>query len=873
MPPDRQEETNTTSDQRRRRERLELLETLADHLGIGAVLLRSDGEVELQTRRIDRFETILGKDWYRPCIRELNESSTLDLMDDLQHRYSFEITRLSLFRQDDVLLIRDVAASKAVERKTTDSESPASLFLDHLPAAVLIKDDQSRVLFANQYVTENFGDTHSPGADPCKLFSAEIKKGVARNDHRTLTEGRQDLVERLKDHAGKERTFRTLRFVIPRPNERSSLLGCIGWDLSDALAASESLMRGRRRYRQIFEISEEGIWLVDADADTVDVNQRMAQMLGYDIDEMRGRSLFDFMDEQAHADAEMLLDRCRSGISEKHDFRFRTKPGTDLWTMVSSAPMYDEMGAYAGVVVMVTDITERKRAEAALKRERDFAESLIETAPAIVLVLDPEGEIIRFNSFAEKLSGYPLAEVKGKSWFDTFVAERDIPQVVKAFAKARDGVQTQGGTNTILTRDGKERLIAWYLSTLQDPAGGLGTVLAIGHDVTEQKAKEAQLVQAQKMETLGQLTGGIAHDFNNLLTVILGNLELLETSLGRDSGPDLDLCDLVRDSFCAAQDGAELTKRLLAFSRKAPLKRKRIDLPAFLAHFQRFLRRTLPANVAISVDVGAELDYLPCDPHQLENALLNLALNARDAMPEGGRIHIRARSGQAVDLDPTLEPGSYAELAVIDTGTGMTPEQLSRAIEPFYTTKGSKQGSGLGLSMVFGFCEQAGGKFRLASTPGAGSRATIILPLDNADVPEGEQPPDSKGDTLAGKGTVLVVEDDERVRKLAGRYLQDLGYDILTAENGERAIEVLRSELDVELVFSDIVMPGQVNGDDLYLWVKAHRPEVKVLLTTGLRSEEVKELVGDREVTVPIGLPKPYTKEQLAEAIRDIFTG
>jgi CheY-like chemotaxis protein len=210
---------------------------------------------------------------------------------------------------------------------------------------------------------------------------------------------------------------------------------------------------------------------------------------------------------------------------------------------------------------------------------------------------------------------------------------------------------------------------------------------------------------------------------------------------------------------------------------------------------------------------------------------------------------------------------------VIDTGTGMTPEQQSRAIEPFYTTKGSKQGSGLGLSMVFGFCEQAGGKFRLASTPGAGSRATIILPLDNADVPEGEQPPDSKGDTLAGKGTVLVVEDDERVRKLAGRYLQDLGYDILTAENGERAIEVLRSELDVELVFSDIVMPGQVNGDDLYLWVKAHRPEVKVLLTTGLRSEELKEFVGDGEVTVPIGLPKPYTKEQLAEAIRDIFTG
>lgn len=192
------------------------------------MLLGSDGEVELQTRRIDGFERILGKDWYLPCIRQLTESSTLDFTDDLQHRYSFEITRLSLFQQDDVVLIRDVEASKAVDRTTRDSESPVPLFLDHLPAAVLIKDDRSRVLYANQYVRENFAHPHSQATDPCKLFSAEINESVARQDRRALTEGRQDLVERLKDRTGRERTFRTLRFAIPRPDEQASLLGCIG---------------------------------------------------------------------------------------------------------------------------------------------------------------------------------------------------------------------------------------------------------------------------------------------------------------------------------------------------------------------------------------------------------------------------------------------------------------------------------------------------------------------------------------------------------------------------------------------------------------------------------------------------------------------
>jgi CheY-like chemotaxis protein len=371
------------------------------------------------------------------------------------------------------------------------------------------------------------------------------------------------------------------------------------------------------------------------------------------------------------------------------------------------------------------------------------------------------------------------------------------------------------------------------------------------------------------MEMVGQLTGGIAHDFNNLLTVILGNLELVAKSIGPDCDPDLS--DLLQDSLSAAQDGAELTQRLLEVSRKETLQRKRIELPAFLDHFQRFLRRTLGADIPVELSVEANLDQLFCDPSQLESALLNLALNARDAMPRGGQLSLRAEAKEAVDLDPTLKPGTYVAIAVIDTGEGMTPEQLSRAIEPFYTTKGSGQGSGLGLSMVYGFCEQAGGRFRLESEPGVGTRATIIVPLNGVDSHEAVQTAESTQEALAAKGRVLVVEDETRVLKLAGRYLKELGYEVLTAKNGEEATEALQSESAIELVFSDIAMPGQINGDDLYRWIKAQLPEVKVLLTTGLRSTEIEALAKDDEAPVPIALRKPYTKEKLSEAIRDIF--
>jgi PAS domain S-box-containing protein len=1124
---------HSLSEQQRAAQRLkqlELLEAVADHLGIGVLLLEGDGHVELQTQQVDRLEETFGPACFRDALQVSPQEKELTLKDAAQKEYTFDLRRLSLFQQDDIVLVQDVTEQKhlrkrlreqelqfrrvtetapdaiitidhtghvvhwnraaedmfqysalesmgkpithlmpesyreahrsamqqlgeeegagivgktleleglrkngtafplelslstwqidgssyftgivrditerrQVQQDLQESQSRFALFMDHLPAAAFIKDAQSRVLYVNQYLKTHFGARDSKGAFAC-AHSAEASERIVRDDRRALTEGQLDLVEKLMDRTGRERTFRTIKFAIPVADVGSSLLGGIAWDITDALAATESLAHSKRRYREIFDLAQEGIWLLDAEANTVEVNDRMANMLGYTVDEMRGHPLFDFMDEQARREAEVLLDRRRKGIAEKYDFRYRTKAGADCWAMVSTAPMYDGQGSYAGSLRLVTDITERKRAEDLLrsreeqlrlilastgegifgldmegrctfvnracieqlgykdeaellgqrmhelihhtrhdgteypaeecptyrsctlrhvtfaddeplwradgsffhaeyqsypmvrndsvigavvsfaditerkrteeeiKRERDFAESLIETAPVIVLVLDPQGNIIRFNSFLERLSGYSLAEVKGKNWFDTFPVARGTCQISDVLKRIKDEDAAIGDLHPIVTRDGKERLITWYNTTLRGPKGELNAVLAIGHDVTEQNAKDEQLLQAQKMEIVGQLTGGIAHDFNNVLTVILGNLELLNKSVGQKL--QSEAAELIEDSLSAAQDGAELTQRLLSFSRRKPLQQKRIDLPAFLSHSLRFLQRTLGTRIVVELEIDDSLDTLTCDPYQLDSAILNLALNARDAMPNGGRLVLEAKASRSTYLDPTLDPGSYVEIAVTDTGVGMAREQLSRAAEPFYTTKSSKQGSGLGLCMVFDFCEQAGGKFRLTSEQGVGTRASIILPLREDSGPEPVEPTrETKLQVIARDRTALVVEDDPRVLKLAARYLEELGYKVLTAENGDMAMEILQSESAVDLVFSDIVMPGKINGDDLYRWVVEQRPVLKVLLTTGLRSPELKDRNRTGKAPVPIALPKPYTKAQLAEAICNVLS-
>jgi PAS domain S-box-containing protein len=394
------------------------------------------------------------------------------------------------------------------------------------------------------------------------------------------------------------------------------------------------------------------------------------------------------------------------------------------------------------------------------------------------------------------------------------------------------------------------------------------TIMFICRDVTDQRIAEENLRQSQKIESLGQLTGGIAHDFNNLLTVILGNGEMLERD--QTISPRGKL--LAQTVVTAAERGADLTKRLLAFARRQPLEPKVIDVNKLIQGIEGLLRRTLSEDIDLEIAGAGGLWRSEIDPGQLEAALVNLAVNARDAMPDGGRLTIETANAilddSYADANNDVTPGQYVMISVTDTGTGMSKETLERAFEPFFTTKGSAKGSGLGLSMVFGFVKQSGGHAKIYSEFGEGTSVKIYLPRSHAK-DEALYQPGAEAPESAGTEHILVVEDDDLVRQNVLRQLADLGYHVTGAENGMRALDILKTDMQVDLLFTDVVMPGGMNGRQLAEAAALLRPGLKVLFTSGYTENAIVHQGRlDRGVHL---LSKPYRREELAAKIRKVL--
>jgi PAS domain S-box-containing protein len=386
-------------------------------------------------------------------------------------------------------------------------------------------------------------------------------------------------------------------------------------------------------------------------------------------------------------------------------------------------------------------------------------------------------------------------------------------------------------------------------------------------DITERMEIEDQLRQAQKMEAIGQLTGGVAHDFNNLLTVILGNAEILHERHGDGDGGKM-----TEAVMRAAMRGSELTQRLLSFSRRQSLSPRAIDPNALIAGMADMMRRTLGEQIEIEIKSTKGLCHVQADPAQLENALLNLAINARDSMPDGGTLHLEtahASIGANETSDRTeLSPGDYVTLAVTDTGHGMPPDVMERVFEPFFTTKGVGEGSGLGLSMVYGFAVQSGGGVSIDSTQGDGTTVTLYLP-SSPETPQEEASDDATDVTSRKNETILVIEDEPDVRMLTARMLEDLGYEVVEAANGAEGIAAFQNTPDIRLVLTDVVLPEKMSGPELVAELKAHRPDVKAMFMSGYPD---KAITDKRVFEDGAGLlSKPFKKRDLALKIRGVL--
>src|SRR5262245_21257636 len=622
--------------------------------------------------------------------------------------------------------------------------------------------------------------------------------------------------------------------------------------------------------RAVVETAVDGVILVDAQGRVQMFNPACEKLFGYEAAEMIGRNVTNLM-ASPHSEThdQYLANYRRTGekriIGIGRKVTGRRKNGSKFaMTLSMSEAKADGQTVFVGII---RDLSEREQAARVLTDALASIKALVDTAVDGVIMIDASGCVVTFNPACEKLFGYQAGEVIGHNvkmlmpspyrdehdrYLDNY--HRTGEKKIIGIGREVTGQRKDGSTFPIELSVGEAR------------QEGESIFVGIIHDLTGRKHTEAQLVQAQKMETVGQLSGGIAHDFNNLLTVVVGNAEVLSDMLR--ARPEMQaLADAI---IQAGERGAELTQRLLAFSRRQTLQPAEMDCNTLVRGMEKLLRRMLSETIAVKTTLEGDLWTAYADAGQLENAVLNLAINARDAMHDGGTLTITTGNvpldRRYRDLHPEVNPGHYVMVAVTDDGCGMPKDVLEHVFEPFFTTKEVGRGSGLGLSMVYGFVKQSNGHVAIYSEPGLGTTVRIYLPAVAAGT--GKAPSLVPSETVAatGRESVLVAEDDPFVRSYAVTCLSSLGYRVVEAADGDEALQKLTDGAEIDLLFTDVVMPG-MNGWELAERARDMRPGLKVLLTSGYALETLAER--GRLPKGAVILNKPYRKADLAKRLRE----
>jgi PAS domain S-box-containing protein len=630
----------------------------------------------------------------------------------------------------------------------------------------------------------------------------------------------------------------------------------------------EASITSEGRYRMLIDaVTDYAIYMLDPGGIITSWNPGARRFKGYEEAEILGEHFSRFYtdeDRRAGLPRRALEIAERDGKFESEGWRVR-KDGTKFWASVIIDPIRDRTGALVGFAKVTRDLTERMQAEASLRASQEQFRLLVQgVTDYAIYLLSPEGKVASWNAGAERIKGYAPDEIIGQH-FSQFYTEEDqaaaLPQKALEIA-TREGRFEKEGLR--VRKDGTKFWANVVIDTIRNSDGSLLGFAKITRDITERvKAQQAldetreALIQAQKMEAIGHLTGGIAHDFNNLLMAIQGSLELLQRRLSKD---DPKVARLLNNALQGAQRGAALTQRMLAFARRQDLKLVALHVPALVQGMTELLQSSLGPSIQIETRFLLNLPKAYADPNQLELAILNLAMNARDAMPKGGAIIIEARE-RTVTNEPVLKPGQYVCVTVTDTGTGMDEATLRRAMEPFFTTKGIGKGTGLGLPMVHGMAQQSGGRLLLRSKPGLGTTAELCLPVAPPDAASaGQEMAPRMAISLGRELTILTVDDDPLVALNTSALLEELGHRVFSAPSGMRALEILRREEDIDLVITDQAMPG-MTGSELVSKIRAGKPGFPIIIATGYAELPPGEAEG-----IP-RLAKPFRQQDLAEAI------
>jgi PAS domain S-box-containing protein len=626
--------------------------------------------------------------------------------------------------------------------------------------------------------------------------------------------------------------------------------------------ATRKPLTDEQRFQYLISgISDYAIYMLDPEGHVSSWNAGAQRFKGYLAPEILGEHFSRFYTPEDRASgmpARALATALAEGKYEAEGWRMR-QDGTRFWASVVIDPIYDEQGTLLGYAKITRDITDKRQAEQALRASEERFRLLVQgVTDYAIYMLSPAGEVTNWNVGAERIKGYMADEIVGQH-FSRFYTEEDRlggrPQRALATAARDNRYEAEGWR---LRKDGTRFWAHVVIDAIRDDMGQLIGFAKITRDLTEKKKADAALAeanaalfQAQKMESIGQLTGGIAHDFNNLLSVLASGLEVL--TLGRGGSADVKTFDSMRR---AIDRGATLTQQLLAFARQQPLQPETRSVNRLISGFESVLRRAVSASIEFTVKLEPQVRTTVIDSARFESAILNLVVNARDAMPEGGRLEIETANVDLAEHEVRgLAPGPYVRVTVADTGTGMSPETAARAFEPFYTTKEVGKGTGLGLSQVYGFIKQSGGEVVIGTVPGEGTAITIFLPA--ALGKDGGAHPDTTE-------LVLIVEDEPDLMDVASALYISMGYEVVTASNAQEALSLLASR-EVDILFTDVIMPG-MNGIELATHARTHYPHVKVILASGYPLPALKLEDANLDDFAFVG--KPYRLSDLARALR-----
>ena len=651
-------------------------------------------------------------------------------------------------------------------------------------------------------------------------------------------------------------------------------------------------------FQALFEAAPNLYLVLTPDLTVVAASDAYCRATKIQRDQILGHRLPDVFPDNPDVPAAAAFDNMRASVTRVLQFRRsdamplqkfdvprpESEGGgfeTRYWSPFNT-PVLNAAGEVAWIIHRAEDVTELVQLRARgkidlgqqalideLQETSTFLDAVIENLPGMLFVKSyPDCRFVLFNRAGEQLLGYSRADFMGKSDYDFFPKEEANHFVARDRAVFESGAPQLTEEERITTRYKGLRLLQTTKVPVKDKDGKPQYLLGFSEDITERRAMEQQLRQAVKMEAVGQLTGGIAHDFNNLLGVVIGNLDIA----AEHAASDPFLREIIQEALGGALRGAELTRRLLAFSRNQPLLPAIVDLNQGLPQIASMLRRTLGEQIVVELHPGSDLWPVRVDSAQLDEAILNLAINARDAMPKGGILSIETNNARLDDEYATrhaeLAAGDYVQLSVSDNGGGMTAEVLERCFEPFFTTKGIEKGTGLGLSMVYGFVKQSGGHIKIYSEVGHGTSVKIYLPRAGEGAASRARSVVTEA-PAAGREVILMVEDNKDLRTVTIKQLADLGYRTLEADTAKTALEMLAAHPEIDLLFTDIIMPGGMTGTELAREARRLYPRLRILLTSGYTARAMAN--GFHDIEGLELLNKPFRKHDLARKLRTVL--